>query len=69
LFHLKSVQIENCLKSVFCLKEKKSKKEAETGKEKKKKKQKTSSKWAGPFGLQRREEGTRRLVPDAKGVK
>jgi hypothetical protein len=37
-------------------------------KEKKKKKQKTSSKWAGPFGLQRREESTRRLVPDAKDV-
>jgi hypothetical protein len=38
-------------------------------KEKRNKKQKMSSKWAGPFGLQRREEGTRRLVPDAKGVK
>jgi hypothetical protein len=38
-------------------------------KKKKKKKQKTSSKWAGPFGLQRTEEDTRRLVPDAKGVK
>jgi hypothetical protein len=37
--------------------------------EKKKKKQKTNSKWAGPFGLQQREEGPRRLVPDAKGVK
>jgi hypothetical protein len=28
-----------------------------------------SSKWAGSFGLQRREEGTRQLVPNAKGVK
>jgi hypothetical protein len=54
---------------LFEIKEKQKRSRNRKGKEKKKKKQKMSSKWAGPFGLQRREEGTRRLVPDAKGVK
>jgi hypothetical protein len=40
-------------------KNRKRKREKET--KNKKQKTKKSSKWAGPFGLQRREEGTRRL--------
>jgi hypothetical protein len=52
---------------LFEIKEKQ--KRSRNRKRKKEKETKNSSKWASPFGLQRREEGTRRLVPDAKGVK